>query len=178
MKTKLNQSKLKLAIVSAMLLGTAGITAPAYALDASLSVSASIDMSCSITTIPLVFGDYEPGSTHATAPLNAQGGVSSTCTTGSSGNIKMGQGANTTGTSSTDAIPLRRMVAAGDANSFLNYGVFTDTDRMTAWENATGVPYNGTGLAQALVVYGSVDPGQTSAVVGSYTDTITVAINY
>ena len=90
----------------------------------------------------------------------------------------MGQGENTTGTSSTDAMPLRRMVAAGDATSFLNYGVFTDTDRMTAWENATGVPYNGTGLAQNLVVYGSVDPGQTSAVVGSYTDTITVAINY
>ena len=90
----------------------------------------------------------------------------------------MGQGANTTGTSSTDAIPLRRMVATGDATSFLNYAVFTDSDRMTAWENATGVPYNGTGLAQALVVHGSVDPGQTSAVVGSYTDTITVAINY
>ena len=31
MKTKLNQSKLKLAIVSAMLLGTAGLTVPAYA---------------------------------------------------------------------------------------------------------------------------------------------------
>jgi spore coat protein U-like protein len=178
MKTKLNQSKLKLAIVSAMLLGTAGITAPAYALDASLSVSASIDMSCSITTTPLTFGDYEPGSTHATAPLNAQGGVSSTCTTGSVGNIKMGQGENTTGTSSTDAMPLRRMVAAGDATSFLNYGVFTDTDRMNAWENSIGVSYEGTGLAQALVVYGSVQPGQTSAVVGSYTDTITVAINY
>ncbi len=90
----------------------------------------------------------------------------------------MGQGANTTGTSSTDAIPLRRMVAAGDADSFLNYGLFTNTDRLTAWENATGVPYTGTGLAQALVVYGSIDPGQTSAVVGSYTDTITVSINY
>ena len=31
MKTKLNQSKLKLAIVSAMLVGSAGFTMPAYA---------------------------------------------------------------------------------------------------------------------------------------------------
>ena len=84
-------------------------------------------------------------ATHATAPLNAEGGVSSTCTTGSSGNIKMGQGANATGTSSTDAAPLRRMVAAGDATSWLNYGVFTDTGRTNAWENATGVAYTGDG---------------------------------
>jgi spore coat protein U-like protein len=177
MKTKLNQSKLKLAIVSAMLLGTAGITAPAYALDASLSVTASIDMSCSITTTALAFGDYEPGSTHATAPLNAEGGVSSTCTTGSSGVIKMGQGINFAA-DSNDATPLRRMVATGDATSFLNYSVFTDTGRTNEWENSTGVAYEGTGEAQALVVYGSLEAGQTSAVVGSYTDTITVAINY
>ena len=69
MKTKLNQSKLKLAIVSAMLLGTAGITAPAYALDANLSVSASIGMACTITTTTLAFGAYDPVGTHATADL-------------------------------------------------------------------------------------------------------------
>ncbi len=177
MKTKLNQSKLKLAIVSAMLLGTAGITAPAYALDASLSVTASIDMSCTISTTALAFGDYEPGSTHATADLLATGGVTSTCTTGSSGNIKMGQGANADGESS-DPTPLRRMVATGDATSFLNYSVFSDTSRSVPWENSTGVAYSGDGSAQTLVVYGSVEAGQTSAVVGSYTDTITVAINY
>ena len=177
MKTKLNQSKLKLAIVSAMLLGTAGITAPAYALDASLSVTANIGMACSITTTELAFGTYNAGSTHATAPLNAEGGVSSTCTSGSSGVIKMGQGINFAG-DSNDAAPLRRMVATGDANSFLNYSVFSDTSRTTAWENSTGVAYSGDGSAQALVVYGSVEGGQTSAVVGSYTDTITVAINY
>jgi hypothetical protein len=51
MKTKLNQSKLKLAIVSAMLVGTAGLTVPAYA-DADpalLKVSAIVNMSCTIT---------------------------------------------------------------------------------------------------------------------------------
>ena len=49
MKTKLNQSKLKLAIVSAMLVGTAGLTVPAYADPALLKVSAIVNMSCTIT---------------------------------------------------------------------------------------------------------------------------------
>ena len=177
MKTKLNQSKLKLAIVSAMLLGTAGITAPAYALDASLSVTANIGMACSITTTPLDFGTYNAGGTHASANLEGTGGVSSPCTSGSSGVIKMGQGINFAA-DSNDASPLRRMVATGDATSFLNYSVFSDTSRALPWENSTGVAYEGTGLAQALVVYGSVEGGQTSAVVGSYTDTLVVAINY
>ena len=177
MKTKFNQSKLKLAIVSAMLLGTAAITAPTYALDTNLSVSASIDMSCSITTIPLVFGDYEPGSTHATVPLNAQGGVSSTCTTGSSGNIKMGQGLNS-GDDSSDSTPLRRMVNGTDATKFLSYSVYSDSARSSVWENATGVAYTGTGSAATLTVYGSVPQAQVDAIVGSYSDTLVVAINY
>jgi spore coat protein U-like protein len=177
MKTKLNQSKLKLAIVSAMLLGTAGITAPAYALDANLSVSASIGTACTITTTALAFNAYDAVGANASTDLDAEGVVTSTCSIGSSGNIKMGQGLHGD-VDSSDATPLRRMVHGSDGTKFLSYSVFSDSARSVVWENATGVPYVGTGSAAALTVYGSVPQAQTEAIVGSYTDTLVVAINY
>jgi spore coat protein U-like protein len=70
------------------------------------------------------------------------------------------------------------MVAGSDPTSFLNYEVFSDSGRSVVWENGTGVPYTGTGSAVPLTVYGSVAAAQTSAVSGSYSDTVTVAINY
>ena len=70
------------------------------------------------------------------------------------------------------------MVHATDGTKFLNYEVFSDSDRSVEWENATGVTYTGTGSAEALVVYGSVTAAQASAIAGSYSDTLTVTINY
>jgi spore coat protein U-like protein len=177
MKTKFNQSKLKLAIVSAMLLGTAAITAPTYALDANLIVSASIGTACTISTSTLAFSMYDAVGANASADLLAEGGVTSTCSIGSSGNIKMGQGSNS-GADSSDSTPLRRMVNGTDATKFLSYSVYSDSARSSVWENATGVAYTGTGSAATLTVYGSVTQGQVEAVVGSYSDTLVVAINY
>ena len=79
---------------------------------------------------------------------------------------------------SSDATPLRRMVHGVDGTKFLNYSVFSDSARTAVWENATGVAYTGTGSAATLTVYGSVPQAQTEAIVGSYTDTLVVAINY
>ena len=177
MKTKLNQSKLKLAIVSAMLLGTAAITAPAYALDGSLSVSASIGTACTISTTTLAFSSYDAVGANASADLLAQGGVTSTCSIGSSGHIKMGQGLHAE-EGSSDGTPLRRMVHSTNGTSFLSYRVYSDSARGDVWENTTGVAYTGTGISQALTVYGSVTQAQTDAIVGSYQDTLVVAINY
>ena len=89
----------------------------------------------------------------------------------------MGQGLNADADSS-DSIPLRRMVAGLDATSFLDYSVFSNSGMTDVWENATGVAYTGSGTSQDLVVYGSVPADQTDAVVGSYTDTLVVTINY
>ena len=179
MKMKFNQSNIKLAIAAGMALGTVALSVPAYASPstANLSVSASIGTACTITTTNLAFGAYDAVVANAEDALTATGGVSSTCSVGSSGNIKMGQGLNP-GDDSSDGIPLRRMVAGSDATSFLNYSVFSDIGMTAVWENATGVAYTGSGISQDLVVYGSVPAAQTGAVVGSYTDTLVVAINY
>jgi spore coat protein U-like protein len=178
-KTKINQRLLKLAIVSIVALGISGFSVHTFASPATsdMAVTANIAMSCSISTTDISFGAYDAVGAHAAAPLMATGGVSSTCTTGASGNIKISQGLNAAA-DSNDSTPLRRMVASTDPASFLDYEVFSDSGRSVVWENGTGVPYTGTGSAVPLTVYGSVAAAQTSAVSGSYSDTVTVAINY
>jgi spore coat protein U-like protein len=176
MKTKLNQSKLKLTIVSAMLVGSAGFSTAGYAETdtASMAVSTAVSMSCTIAAGAMTFASYDPT---ATVDNDANASITSTCTAGASGNIKISQGLNPHA-GSNDNIPIRRMVAAGDAASFLDYEVFSNSGRSVVWENGTGVGYTGTGSAVPLTVYGSVAAGQTSAVSGSYSDTVTVSINY
>ena len=179
MKNKFNQSTFKLTIAAVMALSTAGLNVSAYASPATsdMAVTANIAMSCSISTTDISFGAYDAVGAHAAAPLVATGGVSSTCTLGASGNIKISQGLNAN-IDSSDSTPRRRMVAGSDATSFLDYEVFSDSGRSVVWENGTGLPYTGTGSAVPLTVYGSVAAAQTSAVSGSYSDTLTVAINY
>jgi spore coat protein U-like protein len=139
-----------------------------------MAVSTTVAMSCTIAAGAMTFASYDPT---ATVDNDANASITSTCTAGASGNIKISQGLNPHA-GSNDNIPIRRMVAAGDAASFLDYEVFSNSGRSVVWENGTGVGYTGTGSAVPLTVYGSVAAGQTSAVSGSYSDTVTVSINY
>ena len=175
MKTKFNQSKLKRAIVSAMLVGTAAITAPTYAtdLDANLEVSASINVACTITTADLAFGAYDPIISHATDPLNKSASVTSTCTVGAAGSIILDNGEN------YDEGAGRRMVHSTDTSSFLEYAVSNASYGGANWGiGGDGVAYIGMGIAVPHDVYGQVDAGQNTAVDGSYSDTIVATINY
>jgi len=173
MKTKLNQSKLKLAIVSAMLLGTAGLTVPAYA-DATgtMIVSASIGLACTIETTNLAFGAYDAVVANKTLPLDSlTGSIASTCTSGSSGSIKLSDGGNAVEGN-------RRMVHATDATKFLNYTVSGVSLGGAKWDNTTGRTYTGTGTKETLDVYGQVAANQGSAINGSYGDSLLATITY
>ena len=173
MKTKFNQSKLKLAIVSAMLVGTAGLTMPAYAIDASqnLEVSANVGNSCTISTTALAFGAYDGVGTNKTAALEKMAEVSSICTTGAIGTIKLGDGANFDGGT-------RQMKHETDATKFLKYSVSNASYGGASWIGSTTVAFLGTGAADPKEVYGSVVPGQGSAITGNYLDTIVATISY
>ena len=173
MKTKFNQNKLKLAIVSAMLVGSAGLTVPAYA-DATgtMIVSASIGLACTIETTNLAFGPYDAIVANKTLPLDSlTGSIASTCTSGSSGNILLSDGGNAVGGN-------RRMVHASDVSKFLNYTVSGVSLGGAKWDNTTGVAYAGDGSAEVLPVYGQVAPGQNTAIDGTYSDTLTATITY
>lgn len=180
MSIKFNQCKLKLVIAAGMLVGSAGLTAPVYALTATsnMNVTASIDMNCTISTADIAFGEYKPTTDHASAALTANGSVSTTCTVGSSGKIIIGQGEHA-GSGSSDASPVRRMALANDS-SYLAYDVFSDSDRQAKWTNevSSGIAYTASGSAQVMTVYGKIAGGQTTAEKGSYADVLVVTVNY
>ena len=169
MKTKLNQSKLKLAIVSATLLGTAAITAPTYATTTDMDVTANINVACTIDTEDLAFGAYDPIITNATDPLTKMASVTSTCTVGASGSILLGNGQNYTEESG------RRMVHAADTQSFLEYSVSNASYGGADWSDVT---MEGSGSAVEEAVYGQVGAGQNTAVDGSYSDLIVATVTY
>ena len=172
MKTKFNQSKLKLAIVSAMLLGTAAITVPAYA-DATptdLKVSALVNMACTITTTHLAFGDYQPLLANKESDLQKQGGITTTCTNGSSGVIQLDNGIHAAGTQ-------RNMVSLEDGTKYLKYDVKVGSYTGPAWNMESGEAYAGTGLAVDSVVWGVIPMAQ-NVIDGSYSDTLKVTIVY
>lgn len=171
MKTKLNQSKLKLAIVSATLLGAAAITAPTYAdtETSDMDVTANINVACTIASEDLAFGAYDPIITNAADPLQKMGSVTSTCTVGASGSIFLGNGENYTEGSG------RRMVHATDNTSFLEYSVSNASFGGANW---SGVSMLGTGSAVEEDVYGQVGAGQNTAVDGSYSDLIVATVTY
>ena len=174
MKTKFNQSKLKLAIVSAMLVGSSAISVYTYAGTATstMNVSVSVAHSCSIDSNPMAFGTYDGNTSTA---LEAKATVVSTCTSGAAALITMSAGTSA-GSGSAEA-PVRRMTAG--AGKYLVYQVYSDVARGTVWGNTTptGVAFTGTGVSQTLTAYGSVPPAQLVAQ-GVYTDQLSITITY
>ena len=178
MKTKLNQNKLKLAIVSAMLVGSAGFSATSYAATATgtMAVSTSVLMSCNISTTAMTFASYDPT---ATVDNDANASITSTCTAGGAAIITMGQGGRTQ-SGSTDAIPLRAMYNGSEgAPEDLLYHLYSDSAGGTVWGNtdATGKAITADGTAQDFTAYGRIPKNQTVSS-GSFSDSVLVTLTY
>lgn len=74
----------------------------------------------------------------------------------------------------------RRMLGGGTNSEYINYDLYQDAGRTTAWGNAVGSWQSGTGngSAQSFTVYGRV-PAQTTPSPGAnYTDTVTITVTY
>ena len=184
MNTKIGQRSLNLAIVSAMVLGLAALTVPAYATDtaANLTVSADINASCTMNVTDLNFGAYDPIVANATEGLTGSATVSATCTSGATGVVTMSGGLHSTFCMSSKCY--RRMANAGET-SFLRYNIYTNASYSWGYvwtDNPVDVKtvgqVTGSGISQDLTVYGEVHKNQTNASAGSYTDTINVTLRF
>lgn len=149
----------------------------------SLTVNGSVTQSCTTLSSAqtLTFPAYD-FQANASTPDDA-GPVSYTtqCTKGSSVAFSVDGGANFAHTSGT------RAMKSGGTNDYLNYGLFQDSARGTAWafDSSTGAGSNGPTLnptsktqTLTLTIYGRVPAGQDVSVASDYTDAVTVAINY
>jgi spore coat protein U-like protein len=152
-----------------------------------LSVSATINANCTISTNALSFGQYEALRANATAPLNAAGSVSIACTKGSAPRITLDLGQNPSG-------PRRQMAlaAAGSPGTDrLYYEIYQPPN--TAPGTGCSFPGSvawGPAPAQAFVpsppanraarsysVCGTIPPGQGVSM-GSYADTVVATVNF
>jgi spore coat protein U-like protein len=127
--------KFQKTLFAVALLGLTGAVAnvDATAVTSTFQVTATVIKSCTISTSPISFGNYDPTSTTA---VSAQGSVSATCTKGTPVTVALDQGLNKT-SASTAAAPARQMV---NGTSLLPYDIYTTSGSTTEW--ATPRPVN------------------------------------
>ena len=181
MKIKFNQSKLKLAIASTIVVGSIGISSASYA-NSSMEVSTTVGAGCVVSiATTMTFDTYAPVTTHATNDLTKTSDIIAQCTNLTNAVISLSGGNNNNNSTSTaDSAPTRRMKIAGTTD-YLNYDLnTTDSASGTEWgsnagADVGGVAYTGTGTSETLTVYGRIPAGQNVAT-GSYLDTVVVTI--
>ncbi len=158
------------AVVGAAIIGQ--VSASGASATANLSISATVVSNCTISTLALNFGAYDPVGTNAAANLDGTGTVSVACTKGSTATVGLGLGSNASGST--------RQMSSG-SGSFLTYELYQDAGYSTVWGNAgTGLLSPAAAPSKALrnfTVYGRV-PGNQDVPAGAYTDTVVATVNF
>lgn len=139
---------------------------------ANLSVSATVTNNCTVTTAALAFGTYDPVVANASAGLDGTGRLTVACTKGVAPSIALAAGSNASGAT-------RRL--SDGAGHFLEYGLFQDSNRSTAWSAAGAGIYTAAAAASKasrdFTVYGRVASNQ-DVPAGSYSDTVVATVNF
>jgi spore coat protein U-like protein len=155
----------------------AAATCPTGNLTASSSTSATVTISsnCNISTTALNFGTTGLLASN----IDASGTISAQCNNTLPYSIGLDNGSNASGS--------QRRMKQGSSN-FVNYNLYTDTGRTSAWTTTTSttsctggtgtcVTNTGTGASQNITVYGRV-PSQSNPPQGTYSDTVLVTITF
>lgn len=126
---------------------------------------------CTVTTVPVAFGAYNPASGTAT---DGVGTINISCDKAPAVKpIAISTGGSGTYTSR----------AMKNGTWSLNYNLYTSAARTQIWGNGTGgsvtVNYGGggTGPSYAITVYGRIPPSQNVGA-GSYSDSLVVTIQF
>ncbi len=104
---------------------------------------------------------------------DAEGSIEVTCVSGASYDIELDYGVLPNGT-------IRQVTTGGSGTPGIDYYLYQDAGRTVAWgEEANGEEFQGTGTgaAQTIPVYGRLDRNDANEV-GTYTDLITVTLNF
>jgi spore coat protein U-like protein len=167
-----------LAVASAAFLPLAIASVPAQAgtTTGTFQVTATVVTSCVINSAGnLGFGNYD---VNAGAALTGSSTINVNCTKNAPYTIALNYGSHG-GTAAN-----RIMQDAG--TDTLNYNLYTDSGYTKVWNSTCGGANNcdggtgagpGVGNAQSYTVYGQLPSGQ-NAPAGSYSDTITITVNF
>ncbi len=160
--------KRALTIAMTAALAMSGQNAMAAQATATLGVSMTVTSQC-VTSAPsaLFFGSV--GS--LASNVDSQATISVQCTSGTPYSVALA-----VGTANSATVSARKM-ASGTAT--ITYALYSDYARATLWGDASTnvVSGSGNGGAQSLTVYGRV-PVQSLPAPGTYSDNVTVQVNY
>lgn len=150
-------------------LATVAQGASAATATTTFQVDATVVSSCSVAATNHSFGNYDP---LAVLPTNGSSSVTVQCTLLTPYNVALNAG-----TGSGASVTTRKMTKGSDT---LNYSLYRDPTCSLIWGETIGtdtLAFVGTGLAVAHTVYGRIPAGQ-NVNTGTYTDTITVTVNF
>ena len=162
-----------LAICIALPLTTAGYASLSRAANvtSNVLVTATVIESCGLAATPLAFGNY---NSLAGATLDAAAMIIPVCSVGTNYSVALNAGLGNGASMVTRKL-------TGPNGAVLDYGVYSDYARTTAWgDGSGGTTYNvstGNGQPQSLSIYGRI-PASQAVQVGAYSDTITVTLTY
>ena len=166
-------------ILKSTLIAAAGLlfanSALAATATATFQVTATVADSCLVSATNLNFGAYD--SVAATA-LDGTSTITVTCTAKTAYTIGLDAGLQSAGATGTT----RAMIGDDTDTTLLNYELYTETGRTTAWGAISGT---GTTVAQSALtggpigytVYGQI-PALQYVPAASYVDTINVTVAY
>ena len=173
MKNSFKPHALSSALFAALALGAAAFAANSYAAQSTdtFQVTATVEAACTISGTTLDFGTFSTfsGDIDGTSTLTA------TCTNGSPYTIGLNEGITPSATVTT------RQMLHTDASTTLNYTLSNIASGGTNWDDIGGSGLEsgtGNGADQTITVYGRIPTGQTAAIVGDYSDTITATIDF
>jgi spore coat protein U-like protein len=180
----ISQTLFKTMVLLALLISAASLILPAYATSTTtnMNVTATISATCTMSNTDLDFGDYDATGTNSSRDLLATATISTSCTSGTNGVISMSGGSHVLFCQSSKC---HRQMANQDETSFLRYNIYTNESLSwgSVWSDNTSatnevVQVIGSGVSQNTTVYGEITKNQRNAAAGSYTDTITITLNY
>jgi len=180
----ISQTLFKTMVLLALLISAASFILPAYATSTTtnMNVTANISATCTMSNTDLDFGDYDATGTNSSRDLLATATISTSCTSGTNGVISMSGGSHVLFCVSSKC---HRQMANQDETSFLRYNIYTNESLSwgSVWSDNTSatnevVQVIGSGVSQNTTVYGEITKNQRNAAAGSYTDTITITLNY
>lgn len=158
--------------VAGVLMVAAG-TASAATKSTTMSVSATVAANCNISAENLAFGDYD-----ATASLTSEADITVRCSNGTPYTVKLSAGEG--------GSFAQRLLSSG--SNTLQYNLYTEANLQNIWGDGVGNTgtKGGSGLglssnkAITHVVYGQLPNSvfNQDAPTGSYTDTVTVTVEY
>ncbi|NOT98287.1 MAG: spore coat protein U domain-containing protein [Sideroxydans sp.] len=174
------------ASILASSLAFSGVAQAVVVASATLNVSATVAVDCTVTTTAVNFGNL-----NATQISTASGDVSVTCTTGTPYTITLDAGLNLNTTNNlmrhmkntVDGVSLAQYhLSANPASPFAYYSSWGDAGWAGTYPWASGVVTDtSNGVAQPHPVYGqaiATNASNQPAPAGAYSDIVNVTVNY